>query len=107
MRLSKQQIGAFISAIPPYLINHEKVELRLYGSRVDDSLKGGDIDLLIVTQSEKQRHQLSLHKAEILASIYRQIEEEKIDLTICNITSPSLDPFIERALKNSILLQGW
>lgn len=107
MRLSRQYIHAFISALSPSVLSDEKVELRLFGSRIDDTLKGGDIDLLIVTHSESQRHHLALNKASILAKIFMQIDEEKIDLVIADITATHIDPFVQLALENSVLLQGW
>lgn len=107
MRVSQQQIQSFIRAIDHYINGNEKVELRLFGSRTDDTLIGGDIDLLLIAHSEQQRERLSLHKAEIFAKIYMQIEEEKIDLTVCNIHSKELDPFITKVVNQSIMLHRW
>ncbi len=48
MRLSLDQIDHIISSIMPFLNPHH-AELRLYGSRANDKAKGGDIDLVLLT----------------------------------------------------------
>ena len=50
MRLTAEQIKGIISAVTTYLQSY--AELRLYGSRVRDDLKGGDIDLLITDKQQ-------------------------------------------------------
>jgi predicted nucleotidyltransferase len=52
----------------------------LYGSRADDSKKGGDIDLLILTEGS---HDRSI-QYKIMASLYKALGERKIDLLIEN-----------------------
>ena len=51
MRITNQQIQSFVDAVSSFVLPNEKVELRLFGSRLDDDLRGGDIDLLIVCHS--------------------------------------------------------
>ena len=68
----------------------------LFGSRVDDNKKGGDIDLLVLSQQldfKKQR--------KIKIKLYELIGEQKIDLIIAKETSL---PFIKLALEEAILL---
>ena len=49
--------------------------LLLFGSRVDDSKRGGDIDLLVIT------HTLGFpDKLQILADLHQQLGDQKIDL---------------------------
>jgi len=50
----------------------------LFGSRVDDSLKGGDIDLYFIL--DKKPH--FLDKPRFLAKLKRKIGEQKIDVVI-------------------------
>ena len=47
MRLSQQEINQLIAAIECEL-TIKNASLFLYGSRVKDNLKGGDIDLLLM-----------------------------------------------------------
>lgn len=72
-----------------------------------NDLKGGDIDLLLVTHSESARSQLAQNKAAILGKIFMEIDEEKIDLTVCNIENDNLDPFIKKIIGESVILHKW
>ena len=51
MRLAQEQITQIHESIKIHFRNLEYT-LYLYGSRTDDNLRGGDIDLLIVTSAE-------------------------------------------------------
>jgi predicted nucleotidyltransferase len=54
-------------------------ELYLFGSRVDDSKRGGDIDIYIVPESKDN---LSAKKIDFLVLLKRSIDEQKIDVVI-------------------------
>ena len=106
MRLSKQQITLIINAISPFIAN-ESCELRLFGSRVHDEAKGGDIDLLLVTDKEKLLNSLLLNKHKILAAIKKEIGDQKIDLKIASQKEDQSDPFLKIILPDSITLKLW
>ncbi len=74
MRLSDQEKNAVIDAV------HQKdpnATVYLFGSRVDDHSRGGDIDLLIL--SEKLTFS---DKIDIKLALYKRIGEQKIDIII-------------------------
>ena len=50
MRLTPSQIQTICTTAPPTL--GEGVKVSLFGSRLDDDRKGGDVDLLIEAQQE-------------------------------------------------------
>ncbi len=50
----------------------------LFGSRVDDSLKGGDIDLYI----ETEKHALLQDKISLLSHLKLNIGDQKIDVVV-------------------------
>jgi predicted nucleotidyltransferase len=52
-------------------------EIYLFGLRVDDTKKGGDIDLYLVL---KEKHDLFNKKIKFLSRIKRKIGEQKIDV---------------------------
>lgn len=57
------------------------VVVRLFGSRVDDARRGGDIDLLVETQLIDVER-IAKARMHFLSSIYAQLGEQKIDLLI-------------------------
>ncbi len=76
MRLTQQQQQAIINA---FIEVFDKGNLYLFGSRVDDQCKGGDIDLYI---QPEQQTQLGQKRLEFIAKLYRQLGEQKIDVVI-------------------------
>ena len=69
----------------------------LFGSRVDDNKRGGDIDLLVFS-----KRLCSTEKRKIKIKLYELIGEQKIDLIIAQNTS--LSPFVQFVLEDAILL---
>ena len=57
----------------------EDGEIYLFGSRVDDSLKGGDIDLYIKV---KAKQDLLNKKIQFLAKLKEKIGDQKIDVVV-------------------------
>ncbi len=53
---------------------------RLFGSRLDDSRRGGDIDLLI--QTELPPAQAALRRIDLLADLWLALGERKIDIVL-------------------------
>jgi predicted nucleotidyltransferase len=54
-----------------------KGEVYLFGSRIDDSKKGGDIDLYLVVENKIN---IFKNKIKFLAKIKRELGEQKIDV---------------------------
>jgi predicted nucleotidyltransferase len=66
----------------------------LYGSRTDLNAKGGDIDLLVVSDKLKFRDKLDL-----LSKIKESIGDQKIDFTILSTDSFSNHDFFQKVTK--------
>ncbi len=77
MRLTKLQIDTLIAAT--HRSFGESAKIWLFGSRVDDSKKGGDIDLYIETDKEIG---VVAVKLEMLCSIWDVFGEQKIDILV-------------------------
>ena len=93
MRLEDYEIRAIKDAI--YKMD-SKAAVYLFGSRVDDTKKGGDIDLLVLSQR--------LDKIDgwtIKDEICDKIGQQKIDIVITNDTD---EPFVRIALREGVLL---
>lgn len=106
MRLSEQEISHIIEALS-FFIHDQKAEIYLYGSRTNDDLKGGDIDLLLLLDSSETMETLSSQKHEILAKVKSLIGDQRIDLKITCKEKIDEDPFLNLILPTSILLYQW
>jgi predicted nucleotidyltransferase len=93
MRVLKQEINIIKNHILKF---DQDAQVYLFGSRVDDNKKGGDIDILIVSDLIKK---YDLIKIENL--IFKQIDEQKIDFIVSkkNITNN----FIKMILSKNVI----
>jgi predicted nucleotidyltransferase len=93
MRVLKQEINIIKNNILQF---DKEAQVYLFGSRVDDNKKGGDIDILIVSDFIKK---YDLIKIEYL--IFKQIDEQKIDFIVSkkNITNN----FIKMILSKNVI----
>lgn len=81
MRLNDIQIKKIVNLAKENF--GDDIKLFLFGSRANDSLKGGDIDLML----ETNEHIDMKIKIEFLSKIFKYITERKIDLIIFDRTS--------------------
>lgn len=81
----------------------EQAVVRLFGSRIDDRKKGGDIDLCIELSEEIASKLLILKKAEFLTNLELKIGEQKIDLIVVTENNRKMG-VVQTALKEGILL---
>ncbi|MDP2152540.1 MAG: nucleotidyltransferase domain-containing protein [Methylotenera sp.] len=85
MRLSAEAVNVIQDA---FLRVFEKGDLYLFGSRVDDTRKGGDIDLYVVAD---QQNRLGEKRIDFLAQIKHKIGDQRIDLVICRGAKRPID----------------
>ncbi|MGN0048625.1 MAG: nucleotidyltransferase domain-containing protein [Bacteroides sp.] len=95
MRLQPFEIEAILQATRE--IYGEEVRVYLFGSRMDDSHRGGDIDLLVRTDQEKKG---VLARIRFKARLKMLIGEQKIDV----IGDHENNPVVDEALRTCILL---
>ena len=74
MRLANEELSVISDTI--YQADAE-AQIYLFGSRVDDAAKGGDIDLLVLSK----RINL-MTKLDILAGLHQKLGERKIDIAV-------------------------
>ncbi len=86
IRHIKQTIYDFDPTAPVYL----------FGSRIDDTKKGGDIDLLVLSPKLG-----FTEKRQIKIKLYELIGEQKIDLVIAE---NMLKPFVQLILEDAVQL---
>ncbi|MDD5267455.1 MAG: nucleotidyltransferase domain-containing protein [Methylococcales bacterium] len=73
------------------------VQVFLFGSRVDDSKKGGDIDLYIKAEAGNDFS----HKIKFLVALEQQIGEQKIDVVFAQDKSRAIE---QQAISTGVLL---
>lgn len=71
-------------------------KIYIFGSRVDDNARGGDIDMLIMSDKLQQKN-----SREIKNEILDRIGEQKIDIVISKDDSK---PFVRIALEKGMLI---
>lgn len=98
MRLDSSLISRLLTDTAEIFGND--AELWLFGSRVNDHARGGDIDLYIETDDEAN---LLAHRLEFQRRLFRLFGDRKIDVVIHPRTRP-LSPIHRIARKSGILL---
>ena len=81
----------------------EKDHLWLFGSRVDDKKKGGDIDLYVQTP-ELDTKKLDSQRSKFLLTLYNILGEQKIDIVLHRINDNIDLPIYRVAQKTGVLL---
>lgn len=101
MRLKQSEIIEIIEAINKFA-KGKGYELFLYGSRVDDTKRGGDIDLLLVAEDDTYFRK---HLYLVLSEIKKRIGEQKIDVAIANTDAVDTDEFIKHISAGAVKLK--
>lgn len=94
MRLKQEQIELLKNKLKTLSSN---AKLYLFGSRVDDAKKGGDIDLLVVSD-EITKKDLRLLRVEF----FKYFGEQKLDIVLDN--GEFKNPFTKHILQKAVLL---
>lgn len=94
MRLTTENITAIKEA---FLEHFQNAKIFLFGSRTDDTKKGGDIDLLILSDTKFDFTSI----AKFRIDLYRKIGDRKIDIVNFefNDDSPFLKVILEEAIE--------
>ena len=99
MRLSPQSQTIIHQAVVQRF--GDQAQVRLFGSRLDDAVKGGDIDLHVRVQGEVDN---PIWEASLLAAqLQRQLDGRKVDVRLLVTTQNTL-PVDQVALSEGILL---
>ena len=94
MRLSQEEIDTIKSTV---LMLDSKAEVYLFGSRVDDSKRGGDIDVLIVSKQIDREA-----KRRVRLAFFERFGEQKMDVLVDD--GSFNEPFHKIALERGIKL---
>lgn len=95
MRLSVKEIDEIVRVTKE--VYGKNARVYLFGSRLDDKKRGGDIDLLVRTDSEKRG---ILERIRMVARLKQVLGDQKIDV----IGDYEESVVAQEALRNGILL---
>lgn len=93
MRLNEEEITAIRETVRAL---DSEAKVYLFGSRADDTKRGGDIDLLIMSQALTRGD-----AGKIRWRLWELMGEQKVDIIIAKDTT---DPFVRIALKEGVIL---
>jgi predicted nucleotidyltransferase len=93
MRITENEKNTICNAVN---IRDTDAKIYLFGSRADDSKKGGDIDLLVISQELSQKDIRKIRR-----NIIDQIGEQKIDIILAKNLQK---PFTKIAANEGVLL---
>ena len=85
MRLSETELNAIKEV---FRNTFQNGVVYLFGSRVDDSKKGGDIDLYIMPANKEN---IAEKKIDFLVKLKQRIGEQKVDIVISDGDNRSID----------------
>ncbi|THD07708.1 nucleotidyltransferase domain-containing protein [Metallibacterium scheffleri] len=102
MRLTPEQAAIIRSAAAEVFGTDARVWL--FGSRVDDARRGGDIDLLIETRDRLAPAELVRRRTRYAARLYRSLGEQRIDMVITAQGEPDPRPVVAEAQRHGILM---
>ncbi|MHB1591077.1 MAG: nucleotidyltransferase domain-containing protein [Sulfuricella sp.] len=80
MRLQPKEVDAIVQAAREAFA--PGTEVFLFGSRLQDAARGGDIDLLVETPEAMSSAELVQRRTRFISRIYRALDEQRIDVVI-------------------------
>ena len=98
MRLTQQEIKAIKKTFKEVF---KEGNIYLFGSRVDDTKRGGDIDLYVDTPLRLNTRESLEKKSKFRLKLYELIGEQKIDIVVSKDKDRSIEKEI---LKSGVLL---
>lgn len=101
MRLSKKQQTLIHNLVSEVFGSSAKVWL--FGSRIDNDRKGGDIDLLIETQSNDMQSNIR-SEITLLSKLQKKMGEQRIDILLDYPSRKKTSPIFDIAHQEGILL---
>lgn len=91
MRINQKEQSAIVDAVKKF---DNSAKIWLFGSRADNSKKGGDIDIAVLSERISRKN-----KYQIIYDIEKQIGEQKIDFVLSKDYSK---PFFKMATETGV-----
>lgn len=109
IRLNNTILKSLIECIEKEFLSLKKSNLYLFGSRIDSSKKGGDIDLLLITslaQTEIARNSMHLLRVKLREAA----QDQRVDLTVATKEELENSEFLKSLWEKQqkpVLLKEW
>lgn len=100
MRLTNTELHIIQSAVRKYFPSGVKVFL--FGSRLDDQQRGGDIDLFISTKLCGMKLQEA--KLHLMSEIQMVLGDQKIDVVLAHPHGSNSNPVVQEAIRTGVAL---
>jgi predicted nucleotidyltransferase len=94
MRLSEGEVDVLKKSVKEL---DNKAKLYLFGSRADINKRGGDIDLLIISNKIKRKN-----TRKIRLDFFQEFGEQKLDIVVDN--GSLKEPFVKYIFEKAVLL---
>ena len=91
MRLNSKEQSAIVNSVKRI---DDSAKIWLFGSRADDTKKGGDIDIAVLSEKISRKN-----KFKIIYDIEKQIGEQKIDFVV---SADYSKPFFRMAAESGV-----
>jgi len=91
MRLSQEQVAAIVQTFRQVFVHGS---LMLFGSRVDDAKKGGDIDIYV--EPAQSYEDVFARKVTFLVELKKRIGDQKVDVVLAPYANAELRKEIEQ-----------
>ena len=101
LRLTSKEIETLVSSFKKFFLKDD--HLWVFGSRVDSTKRGGDIDLYIESSVPEINNLVKL-KIKFLVDVKMQIGEQKIDIILNHLPSKKRAGIYEEASKTGVKL---
>lgn len=97
MRLTSAEIETIVSKAREVFGSDARVSL--FGSRLDDEKRGGDIDLLIELAQPLDMDEMLERRSRFVAKVWRVLGERKIDVVVSSGRGATGNPAFLRAVR--------
>lgn len=101
MRLTEEELGIIRKTFNKYFTNED--HLWLFGSRVDDRKRGGDIDFYIETMEENVS-KANTQKLDFIISLKQLLGDQKIDVILNQLKLQHSLPIYKEAKTTGVRL---
>jgi predicted nucleotidyltransferase len=98
MRISEFEKKSILETLN--IFSTPSTKIYLFGSRTDDTKKGGDIDLLIVFANSATK--LSFKRLDFIVELVKKVGERKIDVTLAAEEELTNDVFLMSVMDSAV-----